>query len=182
MPRLLWIDDDGPERFMNERRRLRKARWTVEWARGLQSAVERLTVEPFDAMLLDQMLPWPDREPGEPPDTTVEVWGGALLLWWLRRGRAPDSLGSAVVARYAEMWDQQPTAANRAMPVVVISAFDDSDVRAQLLEVCDEGEGGSPFDTPIWTKPVDLDALMAFLEDVKAHVEGRAAPAEGDRP
>lgn len=174
MLRLLWIDDDGPSRFRFERRRLRRMGWSVDWALGLQSAVGKLSEGPFDAILVDQMLPWPDREAGESRDTKIEVWGGALLLWWLRRGRAPEALGSAVESRYADMWTVQPAAANRAVPAVVLSAFDDPDVRRQMLKVCDAGEGGCAFDTPVWTKPVDLDALMAFLDDVRAASQAAA--------
>ncbi len=163
MPRLLWTDDDGPNRFMMEEFTLRQAGWTVVWARGLRSAVEALATAPHDALLLDQMLPWSDPEDQRAGRDGVDVWGGCLLLWWLRRGAPPPAAHPGQLARFADMWDRAPLPANRALPVAVVSAFDDPDVRVQLAAVSEAGPGGRPPAVPVWTKPVDRDVLMDFV-------------------
>ena len=56
--RLLWTDDDGADWFVYEAAMLRRAGWEIHWARDVTSAVDRLSAEPFDALIIDQMLPW----------------------------------------------------------------------------------------------------------------------------
>ncbi len=172
MPRLLWTDDDGPRRFMMEEFTLRRAGWDVEWAQGMSPAVRKLEQSAFDVVILDQMIPWNDAQVGIPGENPVDVWGGCLLLWWLRRGTPPPTLHRSQVERFGEMWTARPLAANRSAPVTIVSAFEDPDVREQLLLVSGPGEGGCAVETPIWTKPVDRDVLMQFLREGRFAVDG----------
>jgi CheY-like chemotaxis protein len=171
MPRLLWTDDDGPDRFLREAYDLHRAGWTVRWASSLSEAVDVLSDEPLDAVLVDQMLPWQGGltggAVGGPPSRPL-VWSGCALLWWLRGLGPPPGPPPATAVALAGLWTRPPPLRGAHLPAAVVSAFDDPDLRAAL----DELRG-----VPVWTKPVDRPLLMGFLGSVAA-----AAPAGGAGP
>ncbi len=176
MPRLLWTDDDGPDRFLREAYDLHRAGWTVRWATGVAEAAALLADGPFDALLVDQMLPWEGaRGAGGPPSRPL-VWSGCALLWWLRGLGPPPGLPPAAAGALGGLWSRPPPAAGPGLPAAVVSAFDDPDLRGALLEL---------HGVPLWTKPVDRRLLMDFLGEVAARraavAGGEAGGPEGER-
>jgi CheY-like chemotaxis protein len=146
---LLWIDDDGPERFPYEAIVLAEKGWEIQWAKTGKEAVEALSSQEFDAIILDQMLPWirrisASREP---------VWAGCLLLAWLR-GHDRPSLAPQLPG-FEQLPNFQPLEANRAKPVVLVSAYHDLEVEDALRLI-------QP-DLQQFVKPIDADDLVSAL-------------------
>lgn len=145
---ILWIDDDGPRRFVYEEKRLRKEHWEVTWARGVEEAVEALASREFLAILLDQMLPM-----GDPIRDRANVWQGCLLLYWLRGRDFPSH--APAIAEWREVGKRAPLATNRRAKMIVVSAYYDSEVDAAIRAI-------EPGLISI-AKPIDASALVNAL-------------------
>ena len=157
--RLLWTDDDGADWFVYEASMLSRAGWEIHWARDVTSAVERLSAEPFDALIIDQMLPW---RTGEVPTAeTIQIWGGCTILWWLRQQRCPEAVPFPTRIRELAFWNQQPHPGNRAVPAIFVSAFYDEQVE-QVTRSASRADAS----LEILAKPVRLGDLEHFLAAV----------------
>ena len=146
---LLWIDDDGRDRFLYEEHMLKRRGWDIVWATNVRDALENLGSKEFQAILLDQMLPV---APG--PLAPTDVWSGCLLLYWLRGKPRPSA---APQAEESDIFrETKPLASNRAIAVVIVSAFHDDEVEAAIKEI-----GAS---SQIVKKPIDSKKLIEMLE------------------
>ena len=156
-PRVLWADDE-PKRMPYEARIIKRAGWDQVWATSVIEAGQILEQGTFDVLLLDQMMPYY----GSVPDAR-EVWGGCLLLRWLAGthapAHAPTRWGEPDKSheRRLRLSDFQPLPPNRRMPVMVLSGYYDEDVLRAMREV-------RP-DLTVHSKPIQLDRVMAFLEE-----------------
>ncbi len=156
-PRVLWADDE-PKRMPFEARRIKAAGWELVWARSVIEAGQALERMPFQALLLDQMMPYY----GSVPDAR-EVWGGCLLLRWLAGSNAPAHAPTRwgepdkSAERRQRLTDLSPLAANQGLPVMVLSGYYDDDVLAAMREV-------RP-DVTVHSKPIQLDRVLAFLHE-----------------
>lgn len=157
MPRLLWTDDDGRRRFVYEIDLLGDHGWEVHWAESIDDAAGMLRDETWDALIIDQMLPF---RRGRKPSLTElpNVWGGCVLLWWLRRSTVPPSKLSGSGIEDEPFFGLAPEESNRDIPVVVVSAFHDEEV-AEAIGAC------SPADSAreIIAKPISEEQLLEAL-------------------
>jgi CheY-like chemotaxis protein len=160
--RLLWIDDDGPRHYLYELHRLRALGWDVRWATSAADAAAALAAEAFDAALLDQLLPLAPATDGVA--AARSVWGGALLAAHLRDPAALAGLPAAVRAAAQPLLHPAPLAANRGLPLLVVSAFDDPEVDELLARPGLAHPRLGPLRRV--PKPVDFDDLQGFLDDV----------------
>jgi CheY-like chemotaxis protein len=144
--RLLWTDDEGPGRFQYAAHRLQREGWQITWARSVDDAAAHLRETAFTALVLDQMLPLRrDQREGT-------VWGGCTLYRWLRGREVPAAAPAAIINP-----DGAPLPANRDIPVAIVSAYKHDDVEASIAEAGGPGN-------PEWLgKPLDLDAIRAFI-------------------
>lgn len=145
---LLWIDDDGPDRFPYEEYMLAESGWKVVWATSVRDALKKLSEDRFDAILLDQMLPV---DPG--PLAPADVWSGCLLLYWLRDLTRPAAAPQAETPNV--YGDGDPLEANRKAKVVIVSAFHDDEVEGAI--------NAADNTIQIVKKPVDLELLNAAI-------------------
>lgn len=157
--RMLWLDNDGPGRFQFERRQIQRRGWDVIWSYTIRDAAERLVAEPVDAIILDQMVPY-DGSPaaGWVPDGPPKVWGGCVLLWWLRGKGAPTGMpGNREVSKKPYL-KSPPHSKNSQTPVAIASGYYNHSVEDAL-------RNASPLDSNlrILVKPLDLQALLGFL-------------------
>ena len=152
-PRLLWVDDDGRRRRFKYEESVLQKTWSITWAYTVYSAAMILAEAEFDAIILDQTLPFKDQPPND-------IWGGCALLWWLSKPGLSEAIPRAQV--YAELAALTPSPKNRQAKVCVVSAFDDEGVAAQMR--C-----ARP-DLVVRPKPIDLDALRQFLNTVQVGV------------
>lgn len=143
---LLWVDDDGEERFLYEKHNLEIKGWSITWALTVFEAAERLAEKLFDAVLLDQMLP-PRRYEDEP-----SLWGGCALLYWLRGGG---------LLRNTKDFDfvasLTPLSHNQEIRVTLVSAFYDE----QVNEYINNAPGSA---VELVQKPINLTRLLTYLE------------------
>ena len=165
--RLLWTDDDGADWFVYEVHMLAAAGWEVIWAHDVLEAADLLSRQPFDALFLDQMLPW---QRSTHQKEALQIWGGCTLLWWLRQGRSPDALPYPERFRRLALWQQAPLPANRTTPVTVVSAFYDEQVEQLTRSAAPQDEG-----LELLAKPVRLDDLLGFLAALPPHAGAQDA-------
>lgn len=158
--RVLWTDDDPPERLAYESFVLEEEGWDVTWAPDVGTAARKLATEHFDALILDQMLPNESLQSGDP------IWNGCLLLRWLRGASPPPAVSLDPSGVLSVL---KPEDGNRRIPTVIVSAFHDQNVEASMREA-------SPLDRqlPMVPKPIDVNNLLEFL----AGVEKRAGEAK----
>jgi len=152
--RVLWTDDDGETRFVYEINTMRALGWEVVWAHDAVGAVERLRTERFDALILDQMLPW---QRGNP----IQLWGGCVVLWWLRQQTWPPQLPSPIQVQSLPFWSQTPLAGNAEAPAILVSAFYNEEV-----ERISRGASALDQDIEVLAKPVRIDDLEDFLQGI----------------
>jgi CheY-like chemotaxis protein len=143
---LLWVDDDGEERFLYEKYNLEKRGWRITWAFTVREAAMKLAEDSYDAVLLDQMLP-PRNNEDEP-----SFWGGCALLYWLRGGgRLQDTRDFDFVADFI------PRPHNQIIRVTLVSAFYDDQVMSYVVNAPGPA-------VELVRKPIDLSHLVACLE------------------
>lgn len=157
-PRVLWTDDDPPERYEYESFVLEDEGWDVVWAPDVSSAARLLAREHFDALILDQMLPYEGLQPGGDP-----LWNGCLLLRWLRGKGPPPSLKLDPNGGLGQL---RPATENRDIPTVVVSAFHDPNVEAAMRDASAQDKN-----LPVVPKPIDMSALLDFLHRVRQREE-----------
>lgn len=150
--RILWTDDE-PGRFRFAEWELTDAGWTVEWARDVETAAHKLAREPFDALILDQMLPF------EPSDEADRYWGGCLLLRWLRGAPSPEKATVADARQKEVLGRLSPLPDNTTVPALVVSAFYDE----QVVEAT-RSASRQDREIPFLDKPVDIDEVRRILE------------------
>jgi CheY-like chemotaxis protein len=162
---LLWLDDDGPDRFMAECDTLHSAGFEVRWELDVQSAVRLLASEQVDALLLDQMLPLTPAERGK--HTPVLAWSGCMLLHWLRGLPLPPAAPNEASAPFEQVTEGVAALAqNRVIPVQVVSAYYDVAV-ARAIEAA-----GSRMkrDRLVMAKPIDRYEFDDFISDLPSPV------------
>jgi CheY-like chemotaxis protein len=146
--RLLWVDDDAPERFQYEATvLLEDYKIEVAWARSVAEAIQLLRTQQYEAIVLDQMLPFSSGS------LMTDYWGGCVVLHWLKRSKYPSA---APPAEDPSVFIGAPLAANMQAPVCVVSAFNDDDVHRELQRACERLQ--------IFPKPLDLEMLEEFLD------------------
>lgn len=159
-PRLLWTDDDGRERFLYEEYVIRDEGWEIAWAEGVSEASRLLAREPFDALILDQMMPYEGLRQNE-----FLLWGGCLLLRWLRGAPPPAALELELDGG---LYASQPLDVNRDIPAFVVSGFYDASVAEAFREASPQDR-----DLRIMPKPVEVDEVLRFLRDARPLGRGR---------
>jgi len=143
---LLWVDDDGKERFLYEQYNLEKRGWSITWSLTVLEAARNLEEKPFDAVLLDQTLP-PQRYEDEP-----SYWGGCALLYWLRGGeRLQDTTD------FDFLGELTPRGHNQNIGVTLVSAFYDDQVMGYVKKA------PGPL-VELVQKPIGLAHLLSCLE------------------
>lgn len=148
---LLWVDDDGAERFPYEIDCLASIGWKTDWATSAAAAAESLAASRYDLVLLDQVFPLRDG------DSYKDVWSGCRLLYWLRGKGAPA--GAPQKDEWLELArERRPFAANAGVPVIIISAFQDDHVDEALSAI-------TPM-TVILPKPVDENILLKRVKEL----------------
>jgi CheY-like chemotaxis protein len=167
--RLLWIDDDDPERYLFETLTLEEVGWNVAWVQpveepqrmSLLAAARKLAAEAFDAVLLDQVFPiqesdsrtlWID---GEFP-RDQDIWSGCRLLYWLRGEAAPDDAPLSDDAQ--EIYNYKPLEANRDLPVCVVSAYFNEEVERAIVAASEKDAR-----LKIIRKPIRTAELLGFF-------------------
>jgi hypothetical protein len=152
-PKLLWTDDDGPNRFEYERYLIDSCGWSVSWAANVLQASEKLAGETFNALILDQMIPYQGDERGP-----LFPWGGCLLLHWLRGTYPPKRAPIDDIPPGKDLGQRKPHPDNQRLRVMVVSAFHDDDVLTAL-------RGASDLDRhlSISSKPTSDKKILDFL-------------------
>ncbi len=151
--RILWADDDHPDRFLLEKALLKEEGCELIIAPSIGEAARQLAGEPFHAILIDQIIVGDDT----PPD--LLMWGGCRLLRWLR-GAGWDIAGPT--GAWAELDALHPLPKNRDIPAIIVSNY-------HVPEVLAATHGASPQDQdiPHLIKPVDIDRLLQFVKEVR---------------
>ena len=135
---LLWTDDDAPDRFLFEIGRIETRGWKVDWALDIWEAAQMLASRPFNALILDQMLPFHIGENAhEPVYKETQVWGGCVLLRWLRGKGPPDKAPLDSIEPDQRLRRLHPQPENARIPVIVVSAFYDEDVLTAMRDASD---------------------------------------------
>jgi CheY-like chemotaxis protein len=148
---LLWVDDDGAERFPYEIDCLAGIGWKTVWAKNAAAAAEFLAAGRCDLVLLDQVFPFHDG------DSYKDVWSGCRLLYWLRGEGAPA--GAPQKDDWLELArGSRPFEENIGVPVIIISAFQDDHV--------DEALSAITPGTVILPKPVDESILLQHVKEL----------------
>lgn len=135
--------------------------WDVVWDTSVSEAARMLSKQPFDALLLDQMLPYTGLKHGDP------LWNGALLLRWLR-GKEPPPF--VTLDPRGELSTLRPKDENRDIPTVLVSAFHDPVVDKAMRDASDQDRS-----LPLAPKPIDVGALLSYLDQGMARAEARPA-------
>lgn len=168
MPKLLWIDNDGPTRFLSERRLMRQLGWEYDWAHAIDEAAERLVGTPYDALVIDQSIPFAAIAPGRPtPEGPPFVWGGAVLLWWLRRRTPPPDMPQADLVLEQPFFAELPDRANGNAPALLYSGFQNRTVESAQRTL--HGAGAV---IEIARKPIPFEPLQRFLNAHRASNSG----------
>lgn len=147
--KVLWVDDDGPDRFPYELSVLEEHHFETDWALDAEQAVNRLSAGHYNLVLLDQAFPIDYRS------SYRDVWSGCRLLYWLRGKRPPT--GASQGAMWTELFRRnRPRLKNKNIPVIIISGFQDDLVDEALRQIDHE--------ISIFPKPVDGDELIRTID------------------
>lgn len=158
--RLLWVDDDAPDRFVYEAYLVQQAGWSLTWATDVLSAAQLLCEQPFDGLILDQTFAF------EPPggrrlDPQYQLWSGCFLLRWLRGAGVPEHAPWLSHEDEQRLWGQTPLAQNRTLPAIIASAFHADEVERAIRSASDQDR-----QIELVAKPLSEVALLDFLEAV----------------
>lgn len=153
--RLLWVDDDEEGRFSFEKLLLERKGWEGHWVKDIFGALEKLGTEEFDAVILDQALPF--KYSNDPLKAHREsVWGGCVVLHWLRRQPLPPQAEGA--ARAKDLKRFQPKGDNSLVQVMIVSGFHDEELEKVTRSISPQDE-----EIQISPKPLDSQDLLAFI-------------------
>lgn len=176
--RLLWVDDDAPGAFPREQRFVSKKGWQLTWAVSQEAALKTLASEPFDALILDQQLPYGGDSSRLDNSGKRLTWSGCMILHWLRDNHLSMEQAPEHVTQHLRSIEQKyrPYISNtegsdssdpvvfdnRYIPVMVFSAH-------YRPEVTDAMRNADAVDKnlSIHTKPIDLEVLRQFLEQAR---------------
>lgn len=162
MRRLLWVDDDGETRFHWEKRLVEKLGWSLDWSVSVLDAARRLESTTYNAMVLDQMVPYettalPQRSFDRDP---LFTWGGCLLFRWLRGAEPPRGAPLDAIPPASDLRTiAAPLPANRTLPVLIISAFNYEDSLSEL-----RGASSADQHMTIVMKPLSEKRIREFLK------------------
>lgn len=154
---IIWVDDDDPNRFIYEQKLIEARQATLVWAHTPEEAAERLAQDAYDAVILDQFMPFNagarDRSP----------WAGYILLCWLRCLDAPNNIEQEVREAVQHLRDTYtPARLEGETPVLILSAFHDRDVEEAMQLM--QSQGGR---IPFIPKPADHRQLMSWLQSIE---------------
>ena len=157
---LLWVDDDGPGRFLYETMVIESSgEWQIQWAQNPEQAARHLATAAYRAVILDQFMPLTDDVSGRSP------WAGYLLLCWIREQPIQDSLEPALhlAADRIRTSSSRPLASNKVVPVLILSAFHDKQVASSTRQV------NKPYqaNTRILVKPIDIGDVISWLDEIE---------------
>ena len=148
---VLWVDDDGRDRFLYELSILEENGLVTDWAFDAEEAISLLSKKNYDLVLLDQVFPVGRKS------SYKDVWSGCRLLYWLRGEELPAEAPQG--ALWAGVLDMlQPLEENSYVPVIIISGFQDDFVDKALHE---KSQG-----ITIFPKPVNGDKLLAKIDQL----------------
>jgi len=161
--RLLWVDDDGRERFLYEEYLLRKKGWDIIWAHTTKDAARILTQEAVDGIATDHIHPLTGDEP--------TTWGGYHLIKWLRNDRDDDWGEPKRIPPEIESY--RPLDGNKNLPVLIIGAFFDEEVERRIRDLPHADELS-------WLeKPINVEKLIVFTEALELNKSARqGSPAQ----
>ncbi len=156
--RLLWMDDEGRDKFILETSVLQRNNWEVEWAHGVPEAAAKLRKrrgEAFRIVLLDQHVAEADEGT---PDKHL-IWGACRLLYWLRG--TPASIPRPWLAPgEVEAWSRAaPRPVHRRIPALLVSTYHNNAV----LEATRKASGHDKF-IKLMAKPVDPGELLRNIQ------------------
>lgn len=152
--RILWVDDDGEDRYLHERMLLTERGWNIDWATTVLTAADFLRTKEYRALLVDQMLPLVQSD-------APTVWGGCVLLRWLRHAELPIEV-AAYAGDCERLRELSPAAGNSDVNVMIVSAYWDADVAHSIDTTL--AETGRVRSSP---KPVQPAELIRFLDDTR---------------
>lgn len=157
--RLLWVDDDGPERFEYERLILERKGWEISWARDVRTAARILSQVSFTALVIDQTLPF-QLNGSDPDDERRSIWGGCMILRWLRQKHMP--VGMDIPANDDELQRLKPLEGNKLLQALIVSAFHDDAVEEATRNTSEIDQ-----EIIIEPKPLDIRKLSAYLANLQ---------------
>ena len=149
--RILWADDE-PGRLTFEARYVRKLGSLLTWKESLFDAIGALRANPFDGLILDQMLPFDSSRP------MSNVWSGCLLLRWLRGTSIPAALPPAERAAVETVWTSPPLTDNASIPVMLVSGIYNETIQRSIRESAHDRE------LHLMPKPTNRMELRRFVE------------------
>lgn len=153
--RLLWVDDDDRRRFAFEEMLLNRNGLGVQWAHDISSALKKLSGEEFDAVILDQALPFDKEKPAQ----RESVWGGCVVLHWMRGKEIPAQAEWA--ADKKELEGAVPKGRNSSVRVMIVSGFHNEELEKITCNASSQDR-----DLRICPKPLDTAELLAFIAEV----------------
>jgi len=154
LKRLLWADDE-PDRLEYEAEFVMSLGSRVDFAKTLLQAVDALRQARYDGLILDQMFPV-GIEDGP------NIWGGCLLLRWLRRIDVPNGVPEDLRQVTSAIWTSGPLEGNESIPVHLVSAFYNPSILALIRE---SEQNAKLRPSP---KPTDTARLKEFFHLVES--------------
>ncbi len=148
------MDDDGVDRFPLERMILEALGWDITWSRSILGAAGLLEATEFHALILDQALPFRWADDAEPRQETV--WGGCVLLRWLRGATYPNQVAQS--PELSELASIQALAENRGLPVLIVSGFYDDELDRET-----RGTSNQDHRITIAPKPLEVFLLRDYV-------------------
>ena len=161
MRHLLWIEDE-PQQLSAARAEIEDRGWTVTFRRDIVSAARELSVNRYDALILDLMVA------GE-LDGVVRgfaVWATYRLLCWL--ADVPALAKAGVSDQWKELDELTPLDDNRKVPAMILSAYHSPDVTKAMILVNRARIG---VDIRLYSKPIDDVHVADALTTVVAEAE-----------
>jgi 5'-methylthioadenosine/S-adenosylhomocysteine nucleosidase len=162
--RILWVDDDGANRFDFELHLLSERGDQVEFATNVLDASRLLASHTYDALILDNVMQYAPsgREP-------VGYWGGIVLLYWVRRLPRPFKAPSTYSLH--ELDGREPARANSRANIIFVTAYHDDEMTSVIQKAARPAEL-----IPVLHKPLDHEALLEALDKAKRKSNRRLAP------
>lgn len=158
---MLWIDDDGRDRYICETMLIENKGWSIDWASDVKEATEKLAIKPYHAVLLDQVLPFIKvNTPDKIDENKPNPWGGCAVLCWICKVELPSGIG--VNEQYEDLSISEPLPENENLPVMVISAYSEDAIseHMKLASTIDKNVNFLP-------KPISIDDLINFVDTAK---------------